>query len=748
MANLEKNGVTPSGKFGTFGGVFTPSILTIFGVIMFMRANFVVGQAGILYAILILIAAKSITLLTSLSISAIVTNMQVRGGGAYFMISRVLGPEFGGAIGLALFFAQALSVPFYLLGFSEAVIRAFPGHDQLFSTIALVSAAILLFIAYVGAAWVIKAQYLIMVVLFASIATFLLGAGQLFSLETLNANLKSGFTAIEGGVGNYDFWLIFAIYFPAVTGILAGINMSGDLEDPAESIPRGTFYAIGIGFFVYLLQMIICGGAFSRASMIAEPYETLVDNAFMGAGFLVAAGVYAATLSSALGSYMGAPRILQAVARDGIVENLNYFAAGTPKTDEPRRALILTGVMTFLVILWAGNKSGGGALNLVASIITMFFLFTYGMVNVAAFTEAYSQNPSFRPRFRFFHWFYALLGAVGCIVAAFLIDSKAALAAVVLIYMLFRYVRNKDLKMAFGDARRGFIFANVRDNLWRLEKIKADSRNWRPTILVFSGNPINRETLTTYAVWFESGRGIVYVANILIGKLKDLARKKDVAERQLKSFSQDKGMQVFPQVVVAESVTEGVNICLQGTTVGPLRPNMVMFGWPGNSNTLGGVVDNLRLAEIFGTSQILLCDKGLPDNDRKKRIDVWWRGQKNGSLMLLLAHLISNNWEWKSTAIRVLRIVESKQGVEPTMVSLQGLLDDARVNGVAKVVVSDRPVLQLITESSADADLVFLGFDIPAIGDEEKWFKPYEALLAGLPTTILVSGIEDDNLLG
>ena len=735
-------------KFGTFGGVFTPSILTIFGVIMFMRANFVIGQAGIFSAILILIIAKSITFLTTLSVSAIATNMQVRGGGAYFMISRVLGPEFGGAIGLALFFAQALSVPFYLIGFSEAVMRTFPELEGSFAVITLTSAVILFVVAYIGADWAIKTQFVIMGVLSASILAFLVGAAQNFSFEVFHHNMISDYTLNEAGKGSYDFWLIFAIYFPAVTGILAGINMSGDLKNPAQSIPVGTFLAVGVGFVVYLIQIIICGGAFDRADLVARPYDILVNNAFLGAGFLVAAGVYAATLSSALGSYLGAPRILQAVARDGIVENLRYFAHGEAGTDEPKRAIVLTGIITVIVIFWASAQQGGAALNIVASIITMFFLFTYGMVNVAAFTEAYSHNPSFRPRFRYFHWFLALLGAIGCLLAAFLIDARDAFIAVLILYGLFRYVRNKDLKMAFGDVRRGFIYTNVRDNLVSLSEMAEDSRNWRPSLLVFSGNPGSRETLATYSVWFESGRGIVMMAYILQGNLQALYRQKYTAERQLLQFCAERNVRVFPHVVISESLASGMLTCLQGTAIGPLRPNLVMFGWPADLNVAHIVLEQCRNAALLQMGQILLYDKGLPDHEREsRRIDVWWRGRKNGSLMIVLAHLLLNNFEWHNATIRVLRMVESEAGVEPAMKSLQELLDNARLTGHAVALASDRPIHQIIREKSGDADLVLLGFEIPESGKEKQWLQTYEKMLEWLPTTAVVHCAQEKDLL-
>ncbi|MHC4915182.1 MAG: amino acid permease, partial [Planctomycetota bacterium] len=325
----ERNGQTqPRGnRFGTFGGVFTPSILTILGVIMFMRANFVVGHGGIRNAVLILLIAKSITLLTALSASAIGTNMRVRGGGAYYLISRVLGPEFGGAIGIALFCALALSVPFYILGFTEALVRSVPVLEPHFSLLTFAGAAVLFFVAYVGAGWAIKTQYVIMTFLFLAIVAFTGGQIANFSAERFAANWGPADAArMPSGTVVLSFWALFAIYFPAVTGIDAGINMSGDLGDPTRSIPRGALAAVGVGFMVYLSQMLLGGGAYERyaadgPNMIEQPYQLLRDFALFGqvGAIAVVLGVFAATLSSALGSYLGGPRVLQAVSRDRIL---------------------------------------------------------------------------------------------------------------------------------------------------------------------------------------------------------------------------------------------------------------------------------------------------------------------------------------------------------------------------------------------------------------------------------------------
>lgn len=750
--NNSKNNkfIRTKNEFGTFGGVFTPAILTILGVIMFMRANFVVGQAGVLGAVGILLIAKSITFLTSLSIGAISTNMPVRGGGSYFLISRALGAEFGGAIGIALFFALALSVPFYILGFTEALVRSFPMLTPYFQKITLTTALILFVITYYGAGLAIKTQYIIMTFLVLSILAFLGGALQLFSVERFMTNLSAGYSAIDPQDPSgpaYSFWLIFAIYFPAVTGIDAGVNMSGDLKDPAKSIPRGTLAAIGVGFTVYLLQIILSGGAYDRESLRTLPFELLRDNALFGMGMVVIMGVVAATLSSAVGSYLGAPRVLQAVSRDRIVYFLRFFAKGAAKGDEPRRALILTLLVTVGVLLWAGNESGGATLNAVASVITMFFLYSYGMLNLAAFIEDFGGNPSFRPRFRFFHWATALLGAIGCVVVALLINWIAAISAVALIAIFLWYIKTRHLRAMFGDARRGFVYRAARKNLLRLVRTAEDSKNWRPTVLVLSGTPEAHEALITYAVWLESRRGLVYLANVLVGDFEDLIPRRSAAIKQLTNFCEEKNMEAFPVVVLAEELEEGVKMLLQSTAMGPIRPNLAVFGWPKDESHFASYLRQLRSASDLGISLVLLEAESLPRLEQRKRIDVWWRGQKNGGLMLLLAYLLTDNWEWHDAQIRVLRVVEHEAGREPATKALQELVDTARVEATVEVIVSDGKFADLFHWHSANASCVILGFEVPEPDQEEAWYNNYMQLLDGMPTTISVNSREEENLL-
>jgi hypothetical protein len=522
--------------------------------------------------------------------------------------------------------------------------------------------------------------------------------------------------------------------------------MSGDLENPGRSIPRGTLAAVGVGFLVYLAQIILSGGAYDRQSLVAMPYELLHDNALFGWTIVVMLGVVAATLSSALGSYLGAPRVLQAVARDRILQFLRLFARGSKQGDEPRRALLLTLMITIGVLLWAGNKAGGDALNGVAALISMFFLYSYGMINLAAFIEDFGGNPSFRPQFRFFHWSSALLGAVGCALITLLINWLAAVIAILIIMGLLWHLKTRRLVATFGDARRGFFYRSVRNNLLRLRRMPEDPKNWRPNILVFSGNPLAREDLIQYAVWMESKRGIVYLANVLVGDFAELAPRRPGAVQQLTQFCNEKNFAAFPVVVTAEKFEQGVSMVLQATAIGSIRPNLAVFGWSSIMELRQTYLQELQTATNLGMSLVLLETKGIPNPDDRKRIDVWWRGQKNGGLMLLIAHLLSENWEWENAKIRVLRVIENEEGKIPAEKGLQGLIDLARVEAEPAVVIDDQSFTRVLHSNSADATCVVLGFEFPEKGKEAEWHNNIRSLLDGMPTTVLVNSVGGEGL--
>lgn len=732
-------------RFGTFGGVFTPSLLTILGVILFMRAGFVVGEAGIGGALLILGACEVIVLLTTFSIAAIATNTHVKGGGAYYLISRVLGPEFGGSIGITLFLAQAISIPFYILGFTEALTNTVPTLEPYSVWIAYGTAAALFAINFFGASWAIKAQYVIMGALAFSIFSLLAGAIARFDPETFRANWTSDYTP------GHNLWTLLAIYFPAVTGIMTGVNMSGDLKDPARSLVRGTFGAIFVGGAVYALHMILCGGSQTRLELVTSPYETLLGNAFLGTWYFIAAGVFAATISSAVGSFLGAPRVLQSLARDHVFSILRPFAKVSGPNQEPRVALFLTGILTVLVIFPATQEGGASAFNVVASVVSMFFLVTYGIVNVAAFVESFGGNPSFRPRFRYFHWSTALLGALACLVVMFLISVVAAISAIVIIAALYYSIRRKALTSTFGDARRGFVYSAVTKNLQRLQSMPQHAKNWRPTIMILAGHPERRINLIRYGVWFEAQRGIVSVVQMIRGELSDLAaRRKSVIESLTRSMK-EQDLRVIPEVVISPDLDAGIGTVLQSHSLLPVKPNLVLLGWPREEDRVAPYFRHLRDIRSLGMSIVSIIDRGLPEFARgePQRIDVWWRGKDNGSLMLILSHLLTQNWEWSDATIRILRMVGNEAGLVPARDALTALVEEARVEAEVRVLVSGSEFREILHNHSGDASVVILGFTLPdEEGDQARQtYDRLAGLLDGGPTTILVNSSGDADLM-
>lgn len=739
-------------QFGAFGGVFTPSILTILGVVLFMSAGGVIGQAGIINSILILVIAKCITLLTGASIAAISTNSQVKGGGAYFLISRSLGPESGGAIGLTLFLAQAISVPFYILGFTEALTIAFPSMNPYFELVAYSTTGSLLLVNLLGTGWALRAQYVILGALIISIIIFLGGALSQFDFAQFEKNLDPSYSVVGGQT--MSFWAAFAIYFPAVTGIMTGVNMSGDLRDPSVAIPRGTFAAIAVGFVIYLAEILICSGSQTRLQLKDTFYETVLDQSLFGLSLVVVIGVFAASISSALGSMMGAPRILQALARDDIFRSLSPFGRGEGPGDEPRRGLIFTTVITLLVLWWAmgQREAGGQTLNLVGTILTMFFLYAYGMTNIAAFAESFSRNPSFRPRFKLFHWSTALLGTLGCLGAALLIQWQVALLSVAVIMLLFLYVQQRVLSTTYGDVRRGFYYSRMRENLIKLDRQPPHPKNWRPNTLILTGNPHHRRALTSYALWLENHRGVATLVEVITGPFEEgMAQREDVLQR-LENFIEDSPFHAFSEVLVTEDFDQGVLALLQSHALGPLKPNLLMFGWPSSSERSAPFFHLVQVAHRLRVSSVLLSSRGLPrlSAQEMKRVDIWWRGRENGSLMLILAYLLCRNLEWAKHHVRVLRALQPDEDAQLARAELEEILYESRIRGEACVVEAKPQFKETLITHSHDATVVFLGFRSGAAAedfDPEVFHQWMNSLLSELPTTFLVSNAGEADLL-
>lgn len=737
---MSSGSTSKSPRFGTFGGVFTPCTLTILGVIMFLRFGQVVGQTGLIYALLIIAASKAITTLTTLSLSAIATNTRVRGGGAYYLISRSLGVEFGGAIGVLFYLAQAISVAMYVIGFTEALASSVPAAGGHLIAIATLVNFVTFICVYIGAGWTIKVQYFILATLVAAIAAFAAGAIQTFDPAILSANMQPHY--LEGE----SLFTMFALFFPAVTGIMAGANMSGDLANPSQSIPRGTLWAVVVTAIVYIGQAVLLAGCRPHEVLVAS---NMVIRDISVMPLLITAGVFAATLSSALGSMMGAPRILQAFARDDVFAPLKCFAFGSGTSNEPRRATILTFVIAQVCILL-------GDLNAIAPVITMFFMITYGLLNFATFTEAVTKNPSYRPTFRYCHWSLSLLGAVGCLAVMFLMNPLWAAISLVVIAGLHWFIRYREIESRWGDLQSGVAFERARRALMRLEEESYHPKNWRPTILALSGTAWSRPHVAIYGHWLTAGHGVLTMAHVVSGDVEDLAERRQRFEASLRQFITREQLQAFPAVVVSRYLSDGIESLVQCHGIGGLKPNTILLGWPTEAAKAESFGANIRIVSRLGKSVVAARflnqrepDENTPalkDSDTDPwaipngTIDVWWRGMKNGSLMLLLAHLLKQNPAWRRHEIRVLRVVSSEEAEVDVRHHIAEMCAAARI-AASPVVVTGTDPSETIQRTSATAAVVILGMEAPTDGDEAGFFARLEELTGNLPRALFVSSV-------
>ncbi|HUG39844.1 MAG TPA: amino acid permease [Longimicrobiales bacterium] len=706
------------GGLGTFGGVFTPSILTILGVIMYLRFGWVVGNVGLLGTLLVVTLATSITFLTALSVAAIATDQRVRIGGAYYMISRSLGIETGGAVGIPLFLAQGLSVALYTVGFAESVARTYPMLDE--RAVGMVTTVAIAGVALVSAKVAIRSQYVILAAIAVSLLSFLFGR----AVEPTDIEMWGAADRHSEG-----FWVVFAVFFPAVTGIMAGVNMSGDLRNPAKSIPRGTFWAVGTGYVIYMTLPVILAMRADALTLIEDPL-IMRRIAFWGDAILL--GVWGATLSSAMGSILGAPRVLQALARDGVLPRpLKWLGRGSGSEDLPRAGTVFT-LGLALVAVWLGD------LNMIAPILTMFFLTTYAVLNIAAGVEGFLKSPSFRPRFKV-HWSLSALGAAGCVSVMLLINGPATLAAAVIVGGIYAWLERRSLEGTWGDVRHGLWMAITRFGLLRLTSAP-DPKSWRPHVLVLSGAPMRRWHLVELAAELGHHGSLMTVATVLPAAQVSAERQAGF-ERRIQRYLVRWGVQAFVRVVGADDPFTGSRELVRMYGLGSLVPNTILLG---NSARTETFEDYCAMVDAFyrGERNVLIVkgDEARPFGDRQ-RIDIWWGGLKgNGGLMMIMGYLLGSSIPWRQAEVRVKMVVADDDAATAARRNLTSIVQQIRTNAVPEVLVAHgRPFPEILRESSADADLVLMGMAEPA--DPESFTRYYARIqhwIEPLHTVVLV----------
>jgi amino acid transporter len=741
--NMQKNKEPKSeatrGNLGTFAGVFTPSILTILGIILFLRLGYVVGNAGLARALMILALANGISLLTTFSLSAVATNLKVKGGGDYYLISRTLGLEFGGAIGIVLFLAQSVSIGFYCIGFGEVLARSLSVQAGFFVQIIAAGAVVFLFVfAWLGADWATRFQYVVMAILLAALLSFFIGGISKWDPALLAQN----WTAPEGGL---SFWVIFAIFFPAVTGFTQGVSMSGDLKDAGQSLPRGTFTAVGVSIVVYFLAGVVFAATLP-ASTLMDEYDAM--KRVSAVAFLISAGVIAATLSSAMASFLGAPRILQSLSSDRIFTFLLPFAKGHGPNGNPRRGILLSAGIAFATV-------GLGKLNLIAPVVSMFFLICYGLLNYATFFEARAGSPSFRPRFRWYDLRLSLAGALACLGAMLAIDLKAGIVAMAILFGIHQYLKRTGKQTRWADSRRSYHLQLIRANLLAAAQEPEHPRDWRPQLLIFSDDAHRRRRLLQFAEWLEGDTGFATVVRILEGEGPKMLKLRDEAEKELRKDIADSESEVFPLVLVTPTMIQGIHTLVQAYGIGPLKVNTILLNWfehePTAKRGIREILYGRRIKTAFrlGSHIIVLKTdeeewerlKAIPAQER--RIDVWWWDDASSHLMLLLAYLTTRNKDWQGASIRVLA-PSFDHPTEDTMADFRQKLENARINAEPEMVFNAKP--SNVIGYSKGTSLVFLPFRLKGNQPVDPFDRPVEQILTDLPLTALVLAAEDIEL--
>ncbi len=659
---------------------------------MYLRFGWVVGNVGLVGTLIIVTLSTFITFLTALSIAAIATNAPVKTGGAYYMISRSLGIEIGGAVGIPLFLAQAFSVALYIIGFSESLTIIFPSLN--IKLVGIITTLLLGTLSLFSTKAAIRLQFFILGVIILSLLSLFLG-GPL--TET-----QSGIWSISAE-NTSDFWMVFAVFFPAVTGIMAGVNMSGDLKDPSKSIPRGTFLAVGVGYLVYMTVPILLAFWVDSSTLVEDPL-IMHKIAFWGGAILL--GVWGATLSSAVGSLMGAPRVLQALTKDQVLpRQLSFLGKSSGDEQIPRWATIFTIVLT-LILVYLGN------LNTIAPILTMFFLTTYGILNVTAGIEKFLESPSFRPKFKV-HWIFSLMGTIGCFAVMFLINAVATILAILFIIIIYTWLRRRRLKTTWGDVRSGVLLQIIRYALLRLEK-EVNPKSWRPNILVLSGSLSKRWHLIDFANGITQEKGLFTIATILPEKKVPQEKLSDF-EKQITDYLNNKKIRALVRVTRAASIFPGAIQLVNSYGLGNLVPNTVLLG---ESKEIRHKEEYAQMINHFYKSKrnvIIMQDFVSEDFRNKKSVDIWWGGLKgNGGLMMILGYLMHISPYWQNIEITIKMVVATDEAVLIAQNNLTSMLTNMRVNFNIKVLVLKGEIFwNILKRESSDSDLVMLGLKAP-----------------------------------
>ncbi len=712
-------------KFGTFAGVYTPSVLTILGVIMYLRLGWVVGEAGLIGAIIIILVAHIISISTGLSISSIATDKKIKTGGIYYILSRSLGLPMGGSIGITLFVGTALSIALYIVGFTEnflgiEAISSFLGMADTINSVRIIGTIVLVLlalIAFISTSLAIKSQFFVLGAIALSLISIFLG----FIFIEPSAMPDP---SIVSAPHHVPIITIFAIFFPAVTGFTAGVAMSGDLKDPKKSIPKGTMLSIATGLVVYILLAIGIAYFVDRSMLINDP-NFLMKIALYSP--LVVAGIWGATLSSALGGILGAPRIIQAIANDKIVPR--FLGKGYGDSNEPRNALVFTFFIAEMGILI-------GKLDAIAEVVSMFYIAAYGFINLAFALEKWAST-DFRPSFSISKWI-GIIGFIASFGVMLELNPGAMVAAFIIMWLIYFLLKRKELKSDFGDVWGSVWSSMVRTSITKLSEKSLEKRNWKPNILLFSGATNDRSHLIDFSKILVGKYGFLSYFDLQV----DSDRNKFYTKREQIIDSEEQSKGIFSRRQIVGDLYEGIEQISATYGFAGVEPNMVLLGWGRNSKEPKRFAQMIRKLYQLDLNVVMMdYDHSVGFGD-KSLIDVWWRGKgQNGDLSLQLVKFLRESDDWTKAKLRLLIVNPIDNEYENLYRQATNILENLRIDGEVRIInneIENRSFYEIVQVESVKSSLIFIGLPDIKEGKEEQFVDNINELCKKIGTTVLL----------
>jgi len=728
--------------FGTLP-VFLAGISTILGAIMFLRFGYAVANTGLVGSLGIIVLGHLVTIPTALAIAEIATNRKVEGGGEYFIISRSFGTTIGSVIGVSLYLSQAISVAFYMIAFAEAFspfatqIAEWVGFydPRLISLPATI--LLLLLVLTQGAALGVKALYVVVFTLVCSLITFFIGGTE----ETVTMTLTET-------IPNPDsFMLVFAICFPAFTGMTAGVGLSGDLANPRKSIPEGTLLATFVGMIVYVFIVFKLAASASLESL--DENQLIMSEIAIWSPMIII-GLGAATLSSAIGSILVAPRTLQALGSD---ESLpapainRWLAAGVGAVNEPRNTTLFTGVIAIVIVVL-------GNVDFVANLISMFFMVTYGSLCAISFLEHFAARPDYRPSFRS-RWYISLFGAVMCTLIMFLMNPLFAVLAILFMVGLYQIVSQRSEGRSTGLAAmfEGVITQANRYMSVRIQERRrqASTAEWRPSVIMINDRTFDRRSHLLFMRWLCHRYGFGTYLHFIKGHLnaQTFAQSEKVKAKLIKEARSQKSP-LYMDTVVSPSMTSALAQSLQIPGVSGLSNNTILFEF--SIHDEDAILEEVASSCIFASStkmtRLVLRHGDFYFGERKK-IHVWltWNDRENAYLMILFSYILLAHPDWADAEIKVFAAMPVNELAERRK-EFQQFMKDGRIP------VSDKNIRFLPVNSvetyrerverlSSDADLLVVGFDMEGLRERRgETFKNHpknkEVLFVNVHTQLTI----------